>query len=342
MIIISISIFLLLLLIMRSVMLASTSSSSSVTCSPQSVLAASRLLVPKLSNSSHKGQAGRVAVIGGSFEYTGAPFYAAMAALRGGADLASVFCYEHAAIPIKSYSPELIVFPTLEIANDQLARFSAVCIGPGLGRAPDAMKAAQRIVEQTREAKVPLVLDGDALWWANDHLDLLRGHPRAVITPNAAEFDRLYRVAFSKPPPPIIEEAAAAASPEGLELDLDSAHARPVVELSEFLGGVTVVRKGRIDIISDGKRAVACGAFGSPRRCGGQGDVLAGLTSLFAGWAGKEGGSLVNAAFAACVLTRRSNMLAFNQHGRSMTTPDMLKDHLGEAFRDLFEPAAML
>jgi len=50
-----------------------------------------------------------VGVLGGSARYTGAPYYAAMAALRTGADLAFVFCAKEAEIPIKSYSPELMV-----------------------------------------------------------------------------------------------------------------------------------------------------------------------------------------------------------------------------------------
>ena len=68
-----------------------------------------RRCVPPLTSSCHKGSSGRVGVLGGSARYTGAPYYAAMAALRTGADLAFVFCAEEAAIPIKSYSPELMV-----------------------------------------------------------------------------------------------------------------------------------------------------------------------------------------------------------------------------------------
>lgn len=51
--------------------------------------------------------------MGGSKEYTGAPYYAAMSSLRVGADLSYVYCPEEASIPIKSYSPELIVLPYL-------------------------------------------------------------------------------------------------------------------------------------------------------------------------------------------------------------------------------------
>ena len=60
---------------------------------------------------SHKGSSGRVGVLGGSAQYTGAPYYAAMASLKAGADLAYVFCAQEACLPIKSYSPELMVAP---------------------------------------------------------------------------------------------------------------------------------------------------------------------------------------------------------------------------------------
>lgn len=61
----------------------------------------------------HKGQAGRVGVVGGSAEYTGAPYFAAFSALRTGCDLAHVFCLPQAAPVIKAYSPDLIVHPLL-------------------------------------------------------------------------------------------------------------------------------------------------------------------------------------------------------------------------------------
>jgi ATP-dependent NAD(P)H-hydrate dehydratase len=60
-----------------------------------------RAALPPLSNSLRKGQSGRVGVVGGSLEYTGAPFFSAFAALRCGADLAHVFCPPAAANAIK-------------------------------------------------------------------------------------------------------------------------------------------------------------------------------------------------------------------------------------------------
>ena len=52
-----------------------------------------------------KGDNGRIAVIGGSDLYTGAPYFSAISALKSGADLAFILCSKSSAIPIKCYSP---------------------------------------------------------------------------------------------------------------------------------------------------------------------------------------------------------------------------------------------
>nr|KAF6374703.1 NAD(P)HX dehydratase [Pipistrellus kuhlii] len=70
-------------------------------------------IIPPLTSKKHKGQAGRIGIVGGCQEYTGAPYFAAISALKVGADLSHVFCTREAAPVIKSYSPELIVHPVL-------------------------------------------------------------------------------------------------------------------------------------------------------------------------------------------------------------------------------------
>lgn len=83
----------------------------------QKLLKLSRTVVPRLTDNKHKGQYGRIGVVGGSLEYTGAPYFAAISSLKVGADLAHVFCQKEAAVVIKSYSPELIVHPNLDDEN---------------------------------------------------------------------------------------------------------------------------------------------------------------------------------------------------------------------------------
>lgn len=62
-------------------------------------------ILPQLQSRGYKGDNGRIGVIGGSYEFTGAPFYSAISALKSGADLAHIFCSKSSSISIKAYSP---------------------------------------------------------------------------------------------------------------------------------------------------------------------------------------------------------------------------------------------
>ena len=66
------------------------------------------LLFPKFDSKKHKGQNGKVAVIGGG-EYSGAPALAAIGAYRSGVDLVHVFVPEVSYEQVSSFAPELIV-----------------------------------------------------------------------------------------------------------------------------------------------------------------------------------------------------------------------------------------
>lgn len=79
-------------------------------------------------------------VIGGTKDYTGAPYYAAISSLKAGADISHIICSEEAAIPIKCYSPEFIVHPCLNDSQQMIKWLdpcTSVVIGPGLGRKED-------------------------------------------------------------------------------------------------------------------------------------------------------------------------------------------------------------
>ena len=131
--------------------------------------------------------------------------------------------------------------------------------------------------------------------------------------------------------------------------------------LSQRLDHVTVCLKHRHDVISDGRCVVVVPEAGSPRRCGGQGDVLAGSAGTFFHWtnafdsekngvygaacgaAGVESedgmiaaSSAMLAAFAACLLTKRCNAKSFALRGRSTTTVDLI-DNIGAVFMESFE-----
>uniref|UniRef100_A0A8C7J6X4 ATP-dependent (S)-NAD(P)H-hydrate dehydratase n=1 Tax=Oncorhynchus kisutch TaxID=8019 RepID=A0A8C7J6X4_ONCKI len=287
-------------------------------------------IVPPLTSKKHKGQDGRIGIIGGCQEYTGAPYFAAISALKVGADLSHVFCTKDAAIVIKSYSPELIVHPVLDSPNaveeieKWLPRLHSLVVGPGLGRDDKLLKNAKEVIEKSKARDIPIVIDADGLWLVAQQPSVIQGYQKGILTPNYMEFTRLYEAMYHEP--------------------LDSSdHQRSAMELSVAMGNLTVVLKGEEDLITDGNKVILCRQEGSGRRCGGQGDLLSGSLGVLAHWAYASSADMtksvnpsVVAAFGACSLTRQCNKQAFHKHGRATTTTDMIQE-ISSAFKKLFE-----
>lgn len=296
-----------------------------------------RSIVPKLTGDLYKGQCGRIGVFGGCIMYTGAPYFAAISALKAGADLVHVFCEHDAGQVIKSYSPELIVHPildteyVLEEIDQWLPRLHAVVIGPGLGRNQSMLARISIVIDRCKALNMPMVIDADGLWHLTNNPLVIKGYKRAVLTPNANEFSRLVHSVLKR----------GDVSP--------SVHPDPqlVAEVSRALGGVTVVHKGSTDFISNGKFTEECSADGCPRRCGGQGDLLSGTLALFLYWATRnhiecpDPGPGVIAGWAASRLSRACAVQAFSKHGRATTTSDLIEE-IESAFSRLYESETSL
>ncbi|KAK0608499.1 hypothetical protein LWI29_031640 [Acer saccharum] len=301
-----------------------------------------RAITPILDPNRHKGQAGKIAVIGGCREYTGAPYFAAISALKIGADLSHVFCTKDAAPVIKGYSPELIVHPILEesysisglgdeerrcISSKILAevdkwmeRFDCLVVGPGLGRDPYLLECVSEIMKHARQSNVPIVIDGDGLFLVTNSLDLVSGYPLAVLTPNVNEYKRLVQKVLSC-------EVNDRDAPELLQ------------SLAKRIGGVTILQKGKSDLISDGDTVKSVSIYGSPRRCGGQGDILSGSVAVFLSWArAKEKSTISNPTVSGCIaasaLLRKAASLAFENKKRSTLTSDII-ECLGRSLEDI-------
>ncbi|XP_042175762.1 ATP-dependent (S)-NAD(P)H-hydrate dehydratase isoform X2 [Oncorhynchus tshawytscha] len=287
-------------------------------------------IVPQLTSKKHKGQDGQIAIIGGCQEYTGAPYFAAISALKVGADVSHVFCAKAAATVIKSYSPELIVHPVLDSPNaveeieKWLPRLHCLVVGPGLGRDEMLLKTAKEVIEKSKARDIPIVIDADGLWLVAQQPSVIQGYKKGILTPNYMEFTQLYEAMHHEP--------------------LDSSdHQRSAMELSVAMGNLTVVLKGEDDLITDGNKVILCRQEGSGCRCGGQGDLLSGSLGVLAHWAYTSSADMtksvnpsVVAAFGACSLTRQCNKQAFHKHWRATTTTDMIQE-ISSAFKKLFE-----
>ncbi|KAF9433157.1 hypothetical protein BGZ76_009815 [Entomortierella beljakovae] len=313
-----------------------------------------RSLIPPLSSDLHKGQGGRVAVLGGSSDYTGAPFFSGMGALRLGADLCHIICDEDSASAIRSYSPDLIVHPyirtrvtsdcederkrniiwaqTYDDIGSILKRIHVLVVGPGLSRDKSMLQSAKYAIEKAKELDIPIVIDADGLFLIQNDPGLIQGYTKAVMTPNLVEFGRLCTVKGIDPGDKDTDETA-------------------VQKLSRAFGEVSIIQKGPTDNISDGKSLYIVNNEGGLKRSGGQGDILTGLIATSLAWGiayqndiWKHPHSVSNddvfliACFGACVINRECSRVAFRKHNRSVQSSDVIEE-IGAIFTTFYDKA---
>ena len=143
----------------------------------------------------HKGEAGRVLVLGGCADYVGAPCLAGLAALRTGAGLVTVAGPEAVLNAVRYSMPALT---TQNIATDTwnkaaaspltpaIASSKAIVFGPGLGRSEGTADFAEALLSLPQ--RPPMVLDADALFALAQRPHLLKLlRPCDILTPHPGE-----------------------------------------------------------------------------------------------------------------------------------------------------------
>ncbi|MEM3738395.1 MAG: NAD(P)H-hydrate dehydratase, partial [Thermoplasmata archaeon] len=178
---------------------------------------------------SHKGDNGRVLVIGGG-PYTGAPYFVAMAAYRTGVDLVHIATQEEAYPVLRNYSPFLIVHRMPEEADKRIEflidlhkKFDVIVVGPGLGKEKEMLGTCKEFISASEK---PMVVDADAI----SILRETKPKSEILVTPHAGEFSEL--------------------SGRKVPEELDSR--KEIVQKAAKELGCTILLKGAVDVISDG------------------------------------------------------------------------------------------
>ncbi len=261
-------------------------------------------LLPRRRKDAHKGDAGRVLVIGGG-PYTGAPAFAGMAAMRAGADLTFVSTPESSALPVAIYSPNIIVRPLegsiLNVSHvGGLVEFAkgvdVVAIGPGLGSDPETIEAVQQIIRRTDR---PLVIDADAISACGAKRDILK-RKSGVITPHAGEFKKLTGKALPAD-------------------DLD--RCKEEVQRAAAALKMTILVKGPTDVVSDGRLVKLNRVHNDAMTVGGTGDVL---TGAVAGFMAQKATPFVAARLGAFTVGLAGN-LAFEEKSYGLLATDVIE-----------------
>ena len=250
--------------------------------------------LPPRPRRAHKGTFGRVLVVGGSRDMSGAALLAARAAYRAGAGLVEIFAPEENRLVYQIALPEAIVTcyndqNAPQQLKDALARADAIALGMGLSQTD----TAKILVEQTLSTEgVPLVIDADALnliaadMALRARLYLRKG---AVLTPHPMEMSRLSLLPLSE----VMRDLPRAA----LSLAKDS--------------GKTVVLKDAHTIIAHEERLFFNTYGNSGMATGGSGDVLAGIIASFAA----QGATLSVAATCGVLAHALAGDIAKEQYG---------------------------
>ncbi len=222
-------------------------------------------------NESHKGDYGHLLIVAGCQTMPGAAVLSTGAALQSGCGLVTLHSTERA------LQAAVVSFPSAMLSEnagawfdrvpDRIGRYSAIAVGPGLGQAPETLKALGNLIDSAREEGVPMVLDADAL-------NLLAADPSlpgrlpagSVLTPHPGELRRLL--------------------PQPTEEDVRALCAR--------IGCVLIVKGYRSKVFAPGGECLV-NTTGNPGMAkGGSGDVLTGLVGglLARGYSAREAACL--------------------------------------------------
>ncbi len=198
---------------------------------------------------SHKGQNGKVMVIGGNAHFHGAPILCALGAEYSGVDLVYPFLPPCHAQVARTYSLNFIL---RTFAKDHLTpkdvkhilnfseKADVVVIGPGLGDEKDTTKAVKELLSKLDK---PTVVDASALFYTNSLPET------TVLTPHQGEFKEL---TGDDPTPDNVQKWAKNLN-------------------------VTILCKGPEDIIADRDELIVSKTGNALMTVGGTGDVLSGL-----------------------------------------------------------------
>ena len=253
--------------------------------------------LPRRPRAAHKGNFGRVLIVGSGSGMPGAVRLSGEACLRVGAGLVTVAVAPENVPAISAGRPELICLPLTH--KDELVeaieKAEVIAIGPGLGRTPWAHEALEAVLKSDK----PLVVDADALNLiaeqasAKPHDNWSREN--WILTPHPGEAGRL------------------------LDIGTEEIQANRIAALDRLVKryGGTVVLKGAGTLVgTKGHTAALCERGNPGMASAGTGDVLTGavagiLAQCRDNWLAARVGVLVHAmAGDAAARTGERGLLA--------------------------------
>lgn len=273
--------------------------------------------VPRRRAETHKGDYGKLLIVGGSVGYTGAPNLCARAAVRSGAGLVylgvpeavwgvcAVKNDEAMPFPLPCGDAGKLVTDALSPLREFFPRCGVLALGPGLGRSEGTASLTAGLV---RSFPGKIVLDADALWAVSSAPELLReAKSEIVITPHEGEFLRLGG-------------------------SLENGRERGAWDFARQYGCVTVLKGHRTVIAHPAGRLYSVEAGNPGMAKGGSGDVLTGVIAALLGQMETE-----TAVVTACAVHAAAGDACAAERGEYGMTPSDIIEELPYIFKKITE-----
>ncbi|TME38758.1 MAG: NAD(P)H-hydrate dehydratase [Chloroflexi bacterium] len=263
---------------------------------------------------------GRVLVVGGSHRYPGAILLAGRAAARSGAGVVTIAAGRSIVEMVAGQDPNLTFFPLAEVQPGLIAtgaaaqlstllsdKIRALLVGPGLAHAAGTDEFVVAVLRNAKGATTVVDADGlNALARTEDWPSVLP--PRTILTPHDGEAARL----------------------SGRVVPKDTARVA-FAERQAAQWNVTLVLKGAVTVVTDGKRTYVHDAPNPTLSIGGSGDALGGAVAAFAA----RGLAPLAAAAAAVWVHGRAGALLAAEIGESGALATDIVDALPRALRQI-------
>ena len=249
-------------------------------------------VIKKRPSDSHKGNYGRILLIGGSENYGGAIIMAAEGALNSGAGLISVATHAVNLDALHARDPE-IMFVDWRDRNlvKLIPQMDVIVCGPGLGVGSVA-HTIMTILTQSISAKQTLILDANALTFIGQEPELIpQTAGLVVITPHQMEWQRLSQIR--------------------IPYQTDSANADALKRIFPTQNAILVLKSNHTHVYSKSELAFV-NPIGNPGMAtGGMGDTLAGIIG---GFTAQFGGNLNSVLAAVYIHSLAGDQLAKNNY----------------------------
>ncbi|MBS6719827.1 MAG: NAD(P)H-hydrate dehydratase [Peptoniphilus harei] len=208
---------------------------------------------------SHKGDFGKIAIVGGSLGMTGSAYLSSNAALKAGAGLVYNIVPREIfdIMSIKYIEPIAKSFVDFHEMEKFLGGLDCLAMGPGMGLGEYAKGVFEKIIKIEKN----LLIDADGLNILSKNLNLLeeRKNFTTILTPHEGEFARL----------------------TGLSLEeIKNNRERLALDFAKKYKAILVL-KGHKTIVTDGEKVYINKTGNSGMASGGSGDVLTGIIAAF-------------------------------------------------------------